>query len=132
MLLITLVISAIFCELTEIPVMVLTTFSTSIPPRLAEVEATSASWLASRALSAFSFTVAVSCSMLAAVSSRAAACSSVREERSLLPVEISVAPRQIFSLPERIVLTASRRLSCIALNSGTSCPTQLRPNGAIG
>ena len=132
MLLMTLVISAIFFELSEIPLMVLTTSSTSEPPRLAVVEATSASWLAWRALSAFSFTVAVSCSMLAAVSSSAAACSSVREERSLLPLEISVASRQIFSLPERIVLTASRRLSCMALSSVTSCPTQLRPNGSMG
>ncbi|MNP66099.1 hypothetical protein D3C76_1617580 [compost metagenome] len=70
--------------------------------------------------------------MLAAVSSSAAACSSVRDERSLLPLEISVAPRQIFSLPLRMVLTASRRLSCIAVSSGTSWPTQLRPKGAIG
>ena len=46
MLLMTLVISAIFFELSEIPLMVLTTSSTSEPPRLAVVEATSASWLA--------------------------------------------------------------------------------------
>ena len=120
MLLITDVISAICLELAAMPSIVSTTSETSVLPLPAVSVAVSASWLASRAFSAFSFTVAVSCSMLAAVSSSAAACSSVREERSLFPVEISVAPRQILSLPERMVLTASRRLSCIAHNNGTS------------
>ncbi|MNV95918.1 hypothetical protein D3C71_1908630 [compost metagenome] len=46
MLLMTVVISAIFFELAEIPLMVVTTSSTNEPPRLAVVEATSASWLA--------------------------------------------------------------------------------------
>ncbi len=46
MLLMTLVISAIFFELTEMPVMVLTTFSTNAPPRLAVRDATSARSLA--------------------------------------------------------------------------------------
>ena len=132
MLLITVVISAIFFELPEIPSIVVITSFTSAPPLLAVTEATSASSLAWLALSAFSFTVAVNSSMLAAVSSSAAACSSVREERSLLPVEISVAPRQMFSLPWRILLTASRRLSCIANSSGITWPTQLRPISSSG
>ena len=89
---ITLIISAIFCELVEISRIVCTTLSTTLPPRCAVSEALNARWLAWRAFSAFCFTVAVSCSMLAAVSSSEAACCSVREERSLLPVAISLAP----------------------------------------
>ena len=46
MLLMTVVISAIFFELPEMPLMVDTTSSTSEPPRLAVVDATSASSLA--------------------------------------------------------------------------------------
>ncbi|CSF43380.1 Uncharacterised protein [Shigella sonnei] len=89
---ITLIISAIFCELVEISRIVCTTLSTTLPPRCAVSEALNARWLAWRAFSAFCFTVAVSYSMLAAVSSSEAACCSVREERSLLPVAISLAP----------------------------------------
>ena len=47
--------------------------------------ATGASWLACRALSAFCFTVVVSSSIEAAVSSSAVACSSVRCDRSGCP-----------------------------------------------
>ncbi|CKV28752.1 Uncharacterised protein [Mycobacterium tuberculosis] len=46
-----------------------TTWSTTAPPREATCEAESASWLASRALSAFCLTVEVSSCMEAAVCS---------------------------------------------------------------
>jgi len=55
-----------------------TTWPTTSPPLIATVEAPSASWLACLALSAFCFTVEPSCSIDAAVSSSALACSSVR------------------------------------------------------
>ena len=92
MLLMTAVISEIFFELAEMPPMVLTTPDTMRPPSLALLEASAASLLAWWALSAFCFTVAVSCSMLAAVCSSAAACCSVRDDRSVLPAEISLVP----------------------------------------
>ena len=89
---ITLIMSAIFFELSAISCIVFTTPSTTLPPCWAVSEALCASCEAWRALSAFCFTVAVSCSMLAAVSSSADACCSVREERSVLPAAISRVP----------------------------------------
>ncbi len=89
---ITLVMSTIFSELSAISFMVLTTLSTTRPPLRAVSDAVFARPVACRALSVFCRTVAVNCSMLAAVSSSAEACCSVREERSLLPAEISPAP----------------------------------------
>ncbi|MNC14037.1 hypothetical protein D3C75_618030 [compost metagenome] len=89
---ITLVMSAIFFELPAMSFMVRTTLSTTLPPFCAVSDALNANWLAWRAFSAFCLTVAVNCSMLAAVSSSEAACCSVREDRSLLPIEISLAP----------------------------------------
>ncbi len=82
---ITLMMSAICLELSLIPFIVSTTWPTTVPPLTATVEAPWANWLACLALSAFCFTVAPSCSIEAAVSSSADACSSVRPDRSWLP-----------------------------------------------
>ncbi len=87
--LITLMISLIFFELSVMDPIVLTTSQTILPPERACSAATTASLLASRAFSALRFTVEVSSSILAAVSTTAAACSSVREARSIFPTEIS-------------------------------------------
>ncbi|CQR22640.1 Uncharacterised protein [Yersinia enterocolitica] len=92
MLLMTLVISAIFIELSDILSIVLTTSFTMSPPWAALPDAFAANWLAWWAFSAFCLTVAVSCSMLAAVCSSEAACCSVRAERSVLPSAISLDP----------------------------------------
>ncbi len=70
--------------------MVVTTRPTTLPAPAATDAAPTASWLALRACSAFCLTVEVSSSIEAAVSSRLAACCSVRRDRSLLPEAISV------------------------------------------
>ncbi len=84
-------ISAMRLELVSIALMVVTTWPTTSPPCEATLCAPMASWLAWRACSAFWRTVEVSSSIEAAVSSRLAACCSVRRDRSLLPLAISPA-----------------------------------------
>ncbi|MNN35841.1 hypothetical protein D3C81_1497060 [compost metagenome] len=79
---------AICCELSVICCMVSTTRPTTSRPSPAVLDASLASALACRALSAFCFTVAVNCSMLAAVSWSDAACCSVRDDKSRLPAAI--------------------------------------------
>ncbi len=78
-------ISAIFFEDFSISPMVVTTLPTTSPPCEATEAAPIASWLAWRACSAFWRTVEVSSSIEAAVSSRLAACCSVR------PRQVAVA-----------------------------------------
>ncbi len=97
--LITLIMSAIFPELAWMLRIVSTTSFTTFPPRSALVEACAASWLACWALPAVSFTVEVSSSMLAAVCTTAADCSSVRDERSIFPAAISDEARDTLSTP---------------------------------
>ncbi len=82
--------SAILREEAWMSAMVVTTLPTTLPPCEATEAAPTASWLALRAWSAFCLTVEVSSSIEAAVSSRLAACCSVRRDRSLLPAAISV------------------------------------------
>ncbi len=89
----TLMISAIFFDEASIADIVVTTWPTTSPPCEATPCAPMASWLAWRACSAFCFTVEVSSSIDAAVSSRFAACCSVRRDRSVLPEAISPAAR---------------------------------------
>ncbi|MOA00993.1 hypothetical protein D3C78_1203760 [compost metagenome] len=88
----TLVISPILRELSAISLMVTTILRVISPPLMALCEALFTNEVAAPALSALFFTVAESCSMLAAVSSSELACSSVRLERSLLPAAISCTP----------------------------------------
>ncbi len=78
--------------------MVLTTCPITVPPRSATSLAEFASCVACRAVSPLFFTVAVSCSMEAAVCCRLDACSSVRWLRSALPVAICVLPVAMESL----------------------------------
>ena len=75
---ITPIISAIFLLLALISDIASTARCTTSPPFSAWSRAAEASWLASRALSAFCLTVEVISSILDAVSSRLEACSSVR------------------------------------------------------
>ncbi|MNQ34153.1 hypothetical protein D3C85_476040 [compost metagenome] len=118
-------ISEILRELAEMPCIVLTTSDTAEPPRSATSDALAANWLAWRALSAFCFTVDASSSMEAAVSSREAACCSVRLDRSVLPAEISRAPTLISSTPRRTVATVRVRLSCMRLMAANNWPISL-------
>ncbi|CAB3923996.1 hypothetical protein LMG1864_05651 [Achromobacter ruhlandii] len=118
-------ISEILRELAEMPCIVLTTSATAEPPRSATSEALAASWLAWRALSAFCLTVEASSSIDAAVSSREAACCSVRLDRSVLPAEISRAPTLISSTPRRTVATVRARLSCMRLTAAIKAPISL-------
>ena len=129
---ITPMMSAILRELSSIwPIVPITRFTTSLPVR-AISDALFASPLACRALSAFCFTVAVNCSMLAAVSSSEAACSSVRCDRSSLPAEIWRLADAIDPADWRIppIVACSRAcMSCIAAimlvrspaRTGTGC-----------
>ncbi|MNL06813.1 hypothetical protein D3C87_1274610 [compost metagenome] len=93
--------------------MVPTTWCTISPPRTAMSEAPSASRDACRALSALWRTVLVSSSMLAAVSSSEAACSSLRRDRSTLPAAIWRAAPAIESAELRICPMAPVRRACI-------------------
>ena len=99
---ITPMMSAMRLDDSEIADIVSTTLPTTSPPCEATSTAPIASWLAWRALSAFWRTVEVSSSIEEAVSSRDAACCSVRRERSSLPAAISEAAELIASLPLRI------------------------------
>ncbi|OGA73551.1 MAG: hypothetical protein A2X72_07210 [Burkholderiales bacterium GWF1_66_17] len=80
--LITPMMSPIFLLLWLISSMVVISWPITWPPRTAMAEADAASWLAWRAASALWRTVLVSCSMLAAVSSRLLAAYSVRTLKS--------------------------------------------------
>ncbi len=99
------------------PLIVLTTWPTTSPPWVATAAAPTASWLAWRACSAFCLTVAVSSSSEAAVSSRLAACCSVRRDRSSLPVAISPAELLIESDAPWIWRTIVSSCSAVALAS---------------
>ena len=99
-----------------------TTCETTVPPRTATSEAVAASWFAWRALSAFCFTVAVSSSMLEAVSSRLEACSSVRCDRSVLPAAIWIAAVLIESVASRICFTIPLSWSTVLFESFFNWP----------
>ncbi len=90
--------STILRELPLMASMVCTTSLTTAPPRLAVDEASTARPLAECARSAFWRTVAVSCSMLAAVWASAETWASVRRDRSELPASISPADRPMESV----------------------------------
>ncbi len=102
-------------ELSEIDFIDSTTWSTTLPPRTATSHALVASMLACFALSVFCRTVEVNCSMLAAVSSSEAACSSVRCDRSRLPWAISPAADLIDSADDW--MPATMPLSCCRMPS---------------
>ncbi len=116
-------ISAIWRELPLMAFIVSTMRPTASPPLSAAWLASWASRLACTALSALCLTVALSCSMAAAVSSSADACCSVRTDSSLLPCAICIEALAMLSLlvrtwatmPER--LTHMRRIAAITLAS---------------
>ncbi|KGR98564.1 methyl-accepting chemotaxis sensory transducer domain protein [Burkholderia sp. ABCPW 111] len=111
---ITPMMSAIFCELSLIsPIVPITRLTTSLPFS-AISDALFASPLACRAFSAFCLTVAVSSSMLAAVSSSDAACCSVRCDRSWLPAAISWLAAAIDSAAWRIPPIVACRRPCMS------------------
>ncbi len=119
---ITPMMSAIFLLLSWMPAMVSTTRPTTSPPLTAMSEALTASVLACRALSAFCFTMPVSCSMLDAVSSSDEACCSVRCDRSALPAAICCVALAIASDPVRTWPTMPCRLSCIRCRASSMRP----------
>ncbi|MNV43160.1 hypothetical protein D3C71_1348660 [compost metagenome] len=100
------------------PAMVVTTWPTTTPPCEATSAAPAASWLACTAWSAFWRTVEVSSSIDAAVSSRLAACCSVRRDRSLLPAAISPAARLM--LPVACWIRPTMSVSCATVVSASS------------
>ncbi len=110
-------ISAIFFDEASMADMVVTTWPTTSPPCEATPCAPMASWLAWRACSAFWRTVEVSSSIEAAVSSRLAACCSVRRDRSLLPEAISPAAELIARLDCLMRVTISLSCAAVALAS---------------
>ena len=132
MLSITLMMSAIFFELSLMPFMVSTTWLTTVPPRVATVEALSDRSLAWRALSALSRTVAPSCSIEAAVCSSALACSSVRLDKSKLPCAIWADAVATPSAFERTVVTTSARFACMADSARSRSDTSSRPVMVMG
>ncbi|MNU98995.1 hypothetical protein D3C71_891170 [compost metagenome] len=101
--------SLILRLLSVICCMLVTTWPTTSPPRAAAWAAVPASWLAWRAVSADWLTVAVSSSMLAAVSSRFEAVCSVRADRSWLPLAIWIEADETESTPTRTSLTTPRK-----------------------
>ncbi|MCW0417375.1 hypothetical protein NB689_003129 [Xanthomonas sacchari] len=114
---ITEMMSPIFFEDASMPLMVCTTWPTTSPPCEATEAAPAASWLAWRARSAFCLTVEVSSSIDAAVSSRLAACCSVRRDRSSLPVAISLAAALMLTAAVWMRATMAASCSVVALAS---------------
>ena len=112
--------------------MVSTTWATTSPPWCATAEAVMASCLACCAVWAFCFTVAPSSSMLAAVSSRALACCSVRVDKSWLPWAISALAVATPLEPSRTFRTSRVRLPCIVCSEASSTPTSSDPVAWMG
>ena len=86
-----------------------TALATTWPPRSATSRVVMADWLACWAFSAFFFTVAEISSIEAEVSSRLAACSSVRCDRSVVLVEISAEALVTSRADATMALIVSRR-----------------------
>ncbi len=102
--------------------MVSTTSATTAPPREAVLDADSARLLASTALSLFMRTIEVSSSIDDAVSSSAAACCSVRADKSWLPEAISLAAVAIVSVAPRTWPTMAVRLAFMSLSAASNRP----------
>ena len=99
----------------------LTASATTSPPRSATSRVPTANPLAWWALSAFFFTVAEICSIEAEVSSKPAACSSVRCDRSVVLVEISAAVLATSRVEIAIALTVSCSCAIVVLKSSLIC-----------
>jgi len=120
------VMSAIRAELALMSRIVETISATAVPPRVATSLAVAASAVALRAESALRCTVEATSSIAAAVCSRLEACSSVRCDRSMLPVAIWVEPVAMDSLLNRTSPTMRTRLSFIERSAASSCPVSSR------
>ena len=98
-----------------------TACATTWPPRSATTRVSAADWLAAWAFSAFFLTVAEISSIEAEVSSRLAACSSVRCDRSVVLVAIS-AEALVTSRAEALIsaIVAPMR-SAVLLAFSLSC-----------
>jgi hypothetical protein len=123
---ITPMISAIFFDEDSMRPIERTTSPTIAPPRVATSEADAASWLAWRAFDAFCCTVQVSCSVVAAVSSSAPACCSVRLLRSTLPEAISVAASVILREPADTLSTTRVKAAFMSLSAPSRRPVSSR------
>src|SRR5471032_1058180 len=115
--------STILREEALISSMVAMTAATISPPCTATLEAFCASWLAWAELSAFCLTVAENCSTLEAVSSRLAACASVRPDRSALPAAIWRVATAMVSTLVRTSRMVAIRLLFICCKARSSWPT---------
>ena len=111
--------------------MVRTTCCTTSPPRPATWLALAASALACWAFSAFCWTVAISCSIAAEVSSSALACDSVRIDRSLLPEAISPEAVRTVSDAARICSSTAAILSAKRLKALAICVSSSRPEASM-
>ena len=120
---ITAVMSAIRLALSLMPFIVVTTWPTTAPPRVASVLAPVANWLAWRALSALCLTVEPSSSIAAAVACSALAWVSVRCDRSMLPEAISREPMATPSAPALSVTTMPSRLALMRPKAVSNWPT---------
>ncbi len=127
---ITPMISAMRLDESLIEAIVPTTSATTSPPLTATSEADTASLLAWWAFSAFCLTVAVSCSIDDAVCSSAAACRSVRADRSMLPLAISPAPLLMVSAPLLTLTIMPTSLSFISCMVSSSRPASPAPAAA--
>ncbi len=123
--------SAILRELALISSIVDTTRATASLPRVAASDAPPASCVAALAVAALCLTVAVSCSMEAAVCCRLLACSSVRWLRSALPVAIWDEPVPIESELSRTWLTMVASPAFIFLSEASSCAVSSLPSTRI-
>ncbi len=124
---ITPMMSAILPDELWMPCMVCTTCATTSPPCAATPLALVASSLARAALSAFWRTVAVICSIDAAVSSRALAWLSVRAARSVLPCAICALAVATPSAPWRTRPTTSVSWRRICNSAAIRRPISLLP-----
>mmetsp|Transcript_5839 Transcript_5839/g.22853 ORF Transcript_5839/g.22853 Transcript_5839/m.22853 type:complete len:254 (+) Transcript_5839:806-1567(+) len=123
--------SAICFELWLMSPMVAMTPCTTSPPRAATLLADAASWVAVWAVSAFWRTVAFISSIDAAVCSRLAACSSVRCDRSVLPLAISPAPVRMESAPLRTWVTICTRPSRMPASAANNSAISSRPSARM-
>ncbi len=129
---ITPMMSAIFLELLLMSSIVETTWATTLPPRAATAAADVASWLAVWAESVDWRTVAVRLSMELAVRCRWLAASSVRCDRSELPLATSELATSMLSDDSRTWPTRLRSETCMSASARTSRAGSSRPSAAIG
>ncbi|MCY1242623.1 hypothetical protein D9M72_555940 [compost metagenome] len=105
------------CDDCSMPFIAAMAFCTTSPDCPASLLATSTDFAATLAFSALALTCEVSSSRAAAVSSRLAACCSVRCDRSLAALLISLVPLPMLTTEWLTVRIVASRLSIVALKS---------------